>query len=381
MILEAFALLALALAALPTVLTAVNLVAYRAPRSIREIAGEEALPRVAILIPARNEATRIAGAVKAARQSRGVDAEVVVMDDHSSDETAAIVRELAAGDPRIRLEQAPPLPRGWAGKSNACQALADRTTAPSMIFVDADVELAPDGAARAVDFLRQSEAGLVSGFPRQITGTLVERLLIPLMYLVLLGYLPLPAMRRSASPAFAAGCGQLMVARRQAYEKSGGYSAARATFADGLALPRAFRRAGSRTDLFDATTIASCRMYEGAREVFRGLAKNAHEGMASPVGIWVWSILLLGGHVLPFALIGLGAFTGASSGWLVTSLMAGALVLGTRVALALRFRQSLVGAMLHPFGVLLLVAIQWYSWWLQRAGRKVAWKGRLQEAG
>jgi hypothetical protein len=80
-------------------------------------------------------------------------------------------------------------------------------------------------------------------------------------------------------------------------------------------------------------------------------------------------------------LIGLGAFTGASSGWLVTSLMAGALVLGTRVALALRFRQSLVGAMLHPFGVLLLVAIQWYSWWLQRAGRKVAWKGRLQEAG
>jgi hypothetical protein len=381
MILDAFALLALALAALPAVLTAVNLVAYRAPRSFREIEAEDPLPRVAVMIPARDEAPRIAGAVEAALKSRGVEVEVVVMDDHSSDETAAIVRALAEADPRVRLEQAPPVPRGWAGKSNACQALADRTTAPWMIFVDADVELAPDGAARAVDFLRQSEAGLVSGFPRQITGTLAERLLIPLMYLVLLGYLPLPAMRRSASPAFAAGCGQLMVARRQAYEKSGGYSAARATFADGLALPRAFRRAGSRTDLFDATTIASCRMYEGAREVFRGLAKNAHEGMASPVGIWVWSILLLGGHVLPFALIGLGAFTGASSGWLVTSLVAGALALGTRLAVALRFSQSLVGAFLHPFGVLLLVAIQWYAWWLQRAGRQVAWKGRMQEAG
>lgn len=381
MILEVLALIGLALAALPTLLTAVNLVAYRAPRRLPEIDNGEAPPRVAILIPARNEAARITRAVKAARKSRGVDAEVVVMDDHSTDETAAIVRELAEGDPNIRLEQAPPLPRGWAGKSNACQALADRTTAPWMVFVDADVEIAPDGVARAVDFLRRSEAGLVSGFPRQKTGTLVERLLIPLMYLVLLGYLPLPAMRRSVSPAFAAGCGQLMVARRSAYEKSGGYSAARATFADGLKLPRAFRRAGSRTDLFDATTIASCRMYEGAREVFRGLAKNAHEGMASPIGVWVWSTLLLGGHVLPFALIGLGAATGAYPGWLATSVVAGALALGTRLALALRFRQSLIGALLHPLGVLLLVAIQWYAWWLQRAGRQVAWKGRMQEAG
>jgi hypothetical protein len=80
-------------------------------------------------------------------------------------------------------------------------------------------------------------------------------------------------------------------------------------------------------------------------------------------------------------LIGLGAATGASSGWLVTALVAGALALATRLALTLRFRQSFGGAMLHPFGVLLLVAIQWNAWWLQRAGRQVSWKGRLQEAG
>lgn len=379
MILDALAATALALAALPAVLTAINLAALRPPRPFRRIEVEEPSPRLAVMIPARDEAPRIARAVEAALASRGVDLEVVVMDDHSTDDTAAIVRALAEEDPRVRLEQAPPVPRGWAGKASACQALAGRTTATWMIFIDADVELAPDGAARAVDFLRRSEAGLASGFPRQLTGTLAERLLIPLMYVVLLGYLPLPAMRRSKSPMFAAGCGQLMVARRQAYDEAGGHGAARATFADGVALPRGFRRAGVRTDLFDATTIASCRMYEGAREVFRGLAKNAHEGMASPVGVWVWSFLLLGGHVLPFALLGWGAINGATSGWLTVSLVAGALALGSRLAVSLRFRQSLLGALLHPLGVLLLVAIQWYAWWLQRTGRGVAWKGRLQE--
>ena len=379
MIFETLAAVAFALAALPALQVAINLVAYRPPRRFRRIEADRPLPRVAVMIPARDEAPRIARAVEAALESRGVDLEVVVMDDHSTDETASVVQELAEADPRVRLEQAPPVPRGWAGKASACQALAGRTTAPWMIFVDADVELAPDGAARVVDFLQRSEAGLASGFPRQITGTLAERLLIPLMYLVLLGYLPLPAMRRSASPMFAAGCGQLMVVRREAYDKAGGHGAARATFADGVALPRGFRRAGVRTDLFDATTIASCRMYEGVREVFRGLAKNAHEGMASPVGIWVWSFLLLGGHVLPFILLAWAAVTGVTSGWFTTALVAGALALGSRLAVSLRFRQSLVGVLLHPFGVLLLVAIQWHAWWLQRTGRGVAWKGRLQE--
>jgi hypothetical protein len=247
-----------------------------------------------------------------------------------------------------------------------------------LVFIDADVELAPDGLARAIDFAAESGAGLSSGFPRQVTGTLMERLLIPLIHLVLLGYLPIPAMRSSRSPAFAAGCGQLMVARRGAYQRAGGHAAVRATFHDGLQLPRAFRRAGVRTDLFDATSIASCRMYEGSREVLRGLAKNAHEGMGSRVGIWIWSLLLLGGHVLPLVLLARATASSAAPEWLAAVAAAAALVLATRIALALRFRQSFLGAILHPVGVAVLVGIQWYAWWLQLRGRQVAWKGRLQ---
>lgn len=374
MILELLSFVGLALALLPAAMIAVNLMLYRTP-SLPEEGG--AL-RVSILIPARNEAPRIARAVKAALASRGVDPEIVVMDDHSSDRTAEIVRAIAAADPRVRLESAPELPPCWSGKQHACHALAAAASTSLLLFIDADVELAPDGVARAVRFLERSGADLVSGFPRQITGTLAEKLVIPLIHFVLLGYLPMPGMRWSRKEAFAAGAGQLFVVRRTAYESVGGHAAIRSTFHDGLQLPRAFRRAGFKTDLFDATRIATCRMYHNAREVIQGLAKNAHEGMAGRRAIWIWSALLLGGGPLPAALLAIGAVTAPQSGWWRVAVAATAVGLAVRILLAVRFRQSMIGALLHPVGVSLLVAIQWYAWTLRRAGRGVAWKDRAQ---
>ena len=85
------------------------------------------------------------------------------------------------------------------------------------------------------------ERALVSGFPRQETGTLLERLLIPLIHFVLLGFLPLPAERWSGLKNFATGCGQFLMVRREPYLASGGHSTIRASMHDGLQLPRLFR--------------------------------------------------------------------------------------------------------------------------------------------
>lgn len=102
---------------------------------------------------------------------------------------------------------------------------------------------------------------LASGVPRQELGTFSERLLLPLIHFVLLGYLPMFMMRWTRRAGFSAGCGQLFIAQAEAYHASGGHSAIRATLHDGVKLPRAFRRAGFQTDLLDATDIATCRMY------------------------------------------------------------------------------------------------------------------------
>ena len=363
------AIAALLLAVGPALLFATNWRQYLPPPE----PDGSAPPAVSLLIPARNEEAGIADCVRSALAGRGVDVEVIVLDDQSTDGTADRVRELAATEPRVRLESAPPLPPGWCGKQHACWALASLATHPVLTFIDADVRLEPDGLRRSAQFLQGSAAGLVSGVPRQITETFLERLLLPLIHFVLLGYLPLQQMRASKQPALGAGCGQFFMTTRTAYDAAGGHAAIRASLHDGITLPRAYRRAGIKTDLFDATPVARCRMYRTGHEVVRGLAKNATEGMANATAIGPWTALLLGGQVLPMALL-MTAFRHP-----VIEIMAAVSLLASyavRLASARRFHQPVGAALLHPVGILFLVAIQWYALIRHLAGRPPAWRGR-----
>jgi Glycosyl transferase family 2 len=339
-------------------------------------------PAISILIPARDEEAAIGGAVAAALASGGAEIEVIVLDDHSTDRTAAIVRAAATGDPRVRLETAPPLPAGWNGKQHACAVLAGLARYPLLLFVDADVRLTPEGATRAAAFLVGSGADLVSGVPRQETVTFLERLLIPLIHFVLLGFLPLARMRRSRHPAYGAGCGQLFLARREAYEKAGGHAAIRASLHDGVALPRAFRQAGLATDLFDATDVASCRMYRNALEVWRGLGKNATEGLAAPGRIVPATILLLAGQVMPPVLLLLTVLGFVPPTALIPAVIgvgAGA-AWWPRLAAVRRFHQPLGSALLHPLGISVFLVLQWTALVRKSLGQPAAWKGRSYPA-
>ena len=330
-----------------------------------------------MLIPARDEERSIEAALTSVLASRGVDFEIVVMDDCSTDRTAAIVCEMALRDPRIRLEQAPPLPRGWNGKQHACWALARVARNDVMCFMDADVRLEPEALARMAAFLARSNAGLVSGFPRQVTGTWLEWLLLPLIHFVLLGFLPMSKMRQGTDPSFAAGCGQFLMVRRDAYRASGrGHAEIKATMHDGLLLPRLLRQHGYKTDLADLTGLARCRMYTNARQVWQGLAKNATEGIAAPVRILPISLLLLIGQVLP-PLLALWLITHRAQGFVVACVIAA--VCGAwlpRIVAARRFEQDWRSAALHPVGILMLLCIQWYAFGRKLMGGAVSWKDR-----
>lgn len=383
----ALAALAVVLAAFPSLLFARNARLYRPAPMFQSLADKR--PAVSVVIPARNEEQSLPAALAAVLASRGVELEVIVVDDHSSDRTAAIVRGFAAVDPRVRLSTAPALPTGWCGKQHACAVGAAAARFERLLFVDADVRLTDDALARICALLDGSGAALVSGFPRQETVTPIERLLLPLMHFLLLGFLPLGRMRASTHPMYGAACGQLIMASRLAYETAGGHAAVRATLHDGLKLPRAMRAAGFFTDLFDATDLATCRMYRSAGEVWRGLAKNAREGMATAAAIVPWTLALAGGQMLgPTMLLGWLAaqfHAGASFGlhrnaghWLVPLLaaIASGLAYLPRLWAAARFRQSWLGAALHPLGVLLLLVIQWQALIRGLFGRAAVWKDR-----
>jgi Glycosyl transferase family 2 len=363
--------LAAVLAGLYALVTLVNVLVFRAPP---QPAG--GTPGVSLLIPARDEAANVDGALAAALASEGVDLEVVVLDDGSSDGTGDRVRAWAARDARVRLVDGPGLPRGWNGKQHACWVLSRNARHDVMVFVDADVRLRPAALARLAAALERRRLDLASGFPRQATETLAEMLVIPQIHVLLLGYLPLPFARLFArAPGFAAGCGQLMAVRRAAYEATGGHGAIRTTRHDGLMLPRLFRRKGYRTDLFDAAGLACCRMYAGWDQVWRGFAKNATEGMATPVALPVWTVLLGGGHVLPFLLLPLAVLSGAGAAAELSAL-AVALVWGARALLAARVGEPPLGVLLHPAGVCVVLAIQWQALLAARRGRRAEWRGR-----
>jgi hypothetical protein len=368
--LEILALIALVLAAIPCGLFLLNLLVYR-PIANRKSIIENSL---SVLIPARNEEQNILTTLEAVLANCGCDFEVIVLDDHSTDRTAAIVRDLAQRDDRVRLETAPALPAGWCGKQHACHVLAKQARYPLLVFIDADVRLATDALSRMAVFMQPSGADLASGVPRQELGTFSDRLLLPLIHFILLGLLPMHAMRRTRMPAFSAGCGQLFIARRDAYEQCGGHAMLRDSLHDGIKLPRVFRRAGFLTDLFDATDIATCRMYHTNAETWRGLGKNATEGLAAPGTIVPMTALLLGGQVLPFVLLAFAPVL-STSGLMLTA-FAAAIACVPRLVAIRTFRQPLGAALLHPLGILALFAIQWHALVRHLAGKPSVWKGR-----
>lgn len=366
---------ALACSVGPALLFLANLRLYQPPAPA---AGPRLRP-ISVLIPARNEEGSIAACVQSVLASgHGGDAalEVIVLDDASTDRTAAIVQSLAAQHPQLRSVPAPPLPAGWNGKQHACHILAGLARYNTLCFLDADVRLEPDALARLAHFMTTSPVrpSLVSGFPLQQTGTLLEWLLIPLIHFVLLCYLPIARMRAQAThPALAAGCGQLMIVDRAAYLATGGHAAIRQTMHDGLLLPRLFRHHGFSTDLADLTPLARCRMYTTAGEVWQGLGKNATEGLAAPARIVPFTVLLGAGQVLPLWLA--VRWPGA---WTLLALGASYL---PRLVAARRFHQSWRGALLHPFSVILLLVLEWYALGRKLLGGRATWKERAYDVG
>ncbi len=333
--------------------------------------------QVSVLIPARNEAAGIGDCVRAALAAQGVQLEVIALDDHSSDATAEIVRAIAADDKRVSLLAGQPLPAGWNGKQFACHQLAQAARYNRLVFIDADVQLRSDALRRLVAYQNTHDAALLSAFPRQVTLTWLEKWLIPLMHFILLGFLPIARMRRSRQRAYAAGCGQLFVTRRSDYRQAGTHAAIRGSRHDGIKLPAAYRDAGLSTDVVDGTPIASCRMYSSAREVLRGLLKNATEGIASPRLIVPFTSILLGGALLPWIALIVAVMLSepAAAAVAVVALIAAHL---PRALAAQQFQQSWQGVLFHTPAVALFIALQWIALLNRLTGRSVAWRGRSE---
>ena len=340
---------------------------------------KENLPTVSILIPARNEENRIGAALESIAAESESILETIVLDDGSSDGTKSVIQGFEKRIRGLRIIDGQELPAGWCGKNFACWQLAKQASGELLIYMDADVQLKPGAIAYLQKFtLNNSQIGLASGIPLQVMGTFWESLLIPQIHFVLLGYLPMVAMRRTLDPGFAAACGQLLIVRRDAYFETGGHSSIASRIHDGLQLARHFRKSGFATDLFDATPLASCRMYDNARDVFHGLAKNATEGMADWKAIFPMSYLLIFGQVLPVILLGWACLDSASFSLAQKISVVVVTILGffPRIFISRRFHLGMLAGLLQPLSAATLIGIQWYARLKAFFSKSTSWKGR-----
>jgi glycosyltransferase involved in cell wall biosynthesis len=252
-------------------------------------AGRPRRPGTSLLVPARDEAHRLPTAL-AGLLAQDVT-EIVVLDDQSSDATAAIVRRTAEADPRVRLVRGTPPPPGWTGKNWACQQLAMTARGDILLFCDADVLLAPGAVDACWAQICVQRAAVFSVFPRQRTVTLGERLLVPLIDDVLLAFLPHRLLRLPV-PAAATANGQLLMFRRSAYDALGGHAAVASNMNEDVALGRRTRRVGLRLGLALGGDLVSARMYPGYRQCVRGFGKSlraahgGHDGALAATAAW-----------------------------------------------------------------------------------------------
>jgi GT2 family glycosyltransferase len=327
----------------------------------------QVLAAVSILVPARDEAHRIAPTIRSLLAQQGLpDAEILVLDDGSTDGTADAVRVAAASDPRLTVLTGTPPPQGFLGKPHACAQLAAAARGEVLVFVDADVVLEPDAVAAAVAVLRgPPPLDLLSPWPRQIVAGWSGRLIQPLLAWSWLTTLPLRLAERSRRPSMAAANGQFLLIEAAALARAGGWQAVAGAVLDDIGMARAIRASGGRTGIADGSALATCRMYASGRELREGYRKSLWAAFGSPAGALAVAAALAVVYVLPAA----AALTGSRVG----ALGYAAAVVG-RVS-ATRWGGRPVDAVAHPLSVVVLLSLLASSW----AGRvrgSLRWKGR-----
>jgi len=333
--------------------------------------------RVAVLIPARNEADNLAACLDAALAQGEIVREILVYDDHSTDETPAIVKEYATREARVRRVSSAPLPADWCGKTFACAQLAEAARGEWLLFLDADARLNAGAATRMLREAERRRLTLLSCWPALELVGCWEKTLMPLLNFVVFTLYPAPLALRRPDASLGLAHGACLLAHRATYALVGGHGAVRDQLFEDVRLAQLWRERGQASLCLDGQGIVSVRMYRSFGEIWRGFQKNFFPAFRRERSFWMFIALHLSLFLLPFVFAPL-VWRLTGSRVLIATVLC---VLVMRAVLAWRFRHPWWSVLLHPLSEAILLALGLSSWWRCRSGRGVEWKGRRYKAG
>jgi len=323
-------------------------------------------PKVSVLIPARNEEAVIGKLLRCLQKLDYPDFEVIVCDDHSSDNTEEILNWFSGEDERFHSFLGQKLPDDWFGKNFACHQLAQKASGKYLIFLDADVELSPDALTKSVAFFQQKQLSLLSIFPQQRMETIAELSVVPVMNWILQSLLPMILVQKSRFPSLSAANGQFMMFDGAEYRKQQWHSKVRSQNVEDIRLARLVKSEGLKMAVLLGRGDIFCRMYRFWDEAILGFSRNIHEyfggSLAVLIGFWFF---VFWGPVIVWTVLGLNFL-----GLFVI------LVVLNRLLVALDSRQSVFwSVMLHPAQMIGFSAIVFYHIY-RRFKKDTEWKGQ-----
>lgn len=355
--------------------------------------GSTAWPGVLIVIPARNEQRDLPPCLDAVLAQDYQNFSVLVVDDRSEDRTAAIVRDYAARDSRVQLQQVTALPAGWTGKAHAMWYGTQQATAEWLLFLDADVTLEPCALRGAMQEALARHVALLTAFPRAAREGFWQQVSLPLLgSMLMLWYRPDWVNDPDDPMGFVNG--QFLLMRRDEYQRVDGHRSVRDTLIEDVPFGGVAKRAGVACRLALIGELAKIRMYtslqglvDGFPRIYIGAFQGRLKLVASAIGLLVNLVPLV-------VLIALGLLAAAVSvPWETAATQAGAAiapackaliavcVADTAMSLLLYARLWRGGHLsawwvwLYPIALVLAIGIFIRAWWWLTSGRVVTWRG------
>jgi chlorobactene glucosyltransferase len=339
---------------------------------------------VTVIVPARDEAANIGRCLHSllAQDYPAERLHVIVVDDHSADDTAAIVSSVAAGHFRVSLLSCPPLPPRWTGKSHACWIGARAAPIESewLCFIDADVWGEGALISSTVRAALGRKLDLLSVAPRQHLQSFAERLVLP-CGLILLSFIQDLRREQARTGSGVTATGQFMLIRREAYEAAGGHAAVSSAICEDLEFARRLKQSGRSVLLMGGEDLLTTRMYTSWRTLWPGLAKNLIDtlgGRRATLTVALIAVLLAWSAVVIPVIDAAACAQGTPSAWaaLSVALLASSAAFALHIVAARYFRIPFYYGFLFPLGYTVgaLMALDSVR---RRLRGRVSWKGRI----
>jgi chlorobactene glucosyltransferase len=337
-------------------------------------------PRISVCVPARNEERGIRGCLQSLLDQDYPNFEVIAVDDHSTDRTGEILRDLEKENSHLKVLQGQDLPEGWLGKPFALYQAFNIAEGDYLLFTDADPIFECHALNTAVGVMRERELDVLTLMPQAEFGSFWERAVQPVIF----GFIASLTRFKNVNDQdheSAMGFGAFLMFRCSAYEKIGGHEAGKADVLEDVLIAKRAKKAGLKLLVADAKQLFSIRMYFGLKEIWTGWRKNMFPAMKRSILRAVWHISMVLGFLLtPYIVLAVNIFL--QTGWLWIGMALAGVVMVTAAAYKTCDELGLHRntAALFPLGAVVMAAIMLNSMLYTLVRKKTEWRGRIYPA-